>query len=56
MKIHYTGANPEVAEGLKNYNGPESPDENIDVDESSEALQEEDTEGTSGTEAPNEEL
>ncbi|MEJ6979005.1 hypothetical protein WG906_00995 [Pedobacter sp. P351] len=55
MEMHFT-PNPEEAEGLKKNNGQESPGQNVDVDESSEALQEEDTEGTSGTEAPNEEL
>jgi hypothetical protein len=56
MEIHYTGPNPEEAEGLKKNNGEESPDQYVDVDEGRQDLQEEDSEGTSGTEAPNEEL
>ena len=53
MEIHYTGPNPEEAEGLKKNNGQ---DQNVDVDDGLDDLQEDDFEGTSGKEAPNEEL
>jgi len=52
MEINYTGPDPKEAAGWSRNNGQERPD----VDDDIEDLQEDDSEGTSGREAPNEEL